>query len=58
MAGPRNPGYAHKMRTNNKDYYYLGPGVKHRDDRIFLQKNSVYIYFAKLLFILVFAFKI
>ena len=42
VAWPRNPGYAHKMRTNNKDFHYLGPGVKHRDDRIFLQKFCFY----------------
>ena len=32
---PRNPGYAHKMRTNNEDFHYLGPGVKHRYDKSF-----------------------
>ena len=50
------------MRTNNKDFITWGPwGFTHknfqflrgpkkpRDDRIFLQKNSVYISFAKLL---------
>ena len=52
---PRNLGYVRKARTNNKDSMTWVPWSGHGMTEFFC-KNSVYFYFAKLLFIKVIEF--